>query len=488
MGAPDGYCKVYRLKSTGGEGYECCSSKKAKAFLADVVLKDTIHLPESELQRRLLSMFRGKSVCQELIHQAQAGLSLRCFVSRSILFACKRKASLLHGGDFQLREALFQRLITVVLNDDGETLLLIGDANISTHTPNANSCLAVNSNGEEKKTKYKPISLEVLESFNPDLKDSQSLGNWTYTVVYRHRDFKKVLSEKGSSHLTNWAILNRENVAPLKQLSVRSCHINKAFHAVYRRDRRQSKACGRCLDPTDEQLNEMVNLLNEKKISVSPEALLKELENLAKQLRRIESPEMVPFFPTDPETGAQREHPDLPVVDPNRADLQEQSEMSSFLRENLIVALEQAIQLGIRDRLNELNSSRRQQHAHKYIPGLRLMYCEGLTQQEIATDKLAGFANKSQVAKVLEPMKLISQIRFRTLEKLLDMILVRAEKMGLTSLPPQENYLSSLVRHLEKYVDDKIFTDAISELRAGGANHALNSVYASYLCRYIQNH
>jgi hypothetical protein len=90
------------------------------------------------------------------------------------------------------------------------------------------------------------------------------------------------------------------------------------------------------------------------------------------------------------------------------------------------------------------------------------------------------------VARVLAPKDLINQVRFRTLEKLLDIILAKANEMGLTAIPPRPDYLSNLMRQLEVLVDSEIFDEARQELQNPGKDRSFDSLYATELRLFLQ--
>jgi len=482
---------MYRLPRTGRQGYERWVSQSAKNFLAtcpdlDGVITASKTTDES-VQTILMSLFQEEHPKngQELQRKANAGLTLRCYVSQPILRACRERACAFGGGQ------VFNELINRVLNDDGETLVVLDNAS-------REHCI-LNRRGNLENTQYKFVTVEILNAYDHKSSARLSLQNWAYFYTRRHAQVKEVLTEVGFHSLSDWALLNRARSPHLEILPEKSRHLIQVFHSVYRRDRRQTKPNDdqtkgtntggrRCPDPSKSQLEEMLNQLQEKKIMFANTAILMdELHQVAAELRQIDiwtrrkAPiaETLEFY--DPDTGTTNLRPDLPNAETNDLEDVENVEMLAFIRQQLDDALEQSIEQGIDDKIRTLSKSRRAKLAPKYIPGLKLYYCKGQSTREIANT--LGIP-QSQVSRVLSPAELLNQIRFRTTEKLLDMILVRSYELGLTDIPPKPNYLSTLVSQLEVFVDEEVFNLASTELRSG-KKEAFISRYSKFLCHYL---
>lgn len=74
----------------------------------------------------------------------------------------------------------------------------------------------------------------------------------------QHPEIRAFLAEFGFQHLTDWALLNRARKSQFEQLVPADQCLLKAFHGVYRRDRRQqTKQRTKCQTPTEAQLLEM---------------------------------------------------------------------------------------------------------------------------------------------------------------------------------------------------------------------------------------
>lgn len=278
--------------------------------------------------------------------------------------------------------------------------------------------------------------------------------------------------------------------------SIRSCQVVDVFQSVYKRDKLKAQQQGNCSvtrkypEPTVKQLREMRSELEKKDIYISSSTeLLKELQKIAQNLQKMD----LLMSQDSSETENPEQHnseisrttipQDIPVAPANNPEIIEYESILNFLREKQNYALEYGVQQGIEDKLNHLQKSCHKIHASQFIPSLKLMYCDGASQDFIC-EKL-NFPNQSLVKSILAPKELAHQIRFRTIEKLLDLILVKAEELGLTSLAPMPNYLSNLMKNIELLVDQEIFEIAIQELQTQKKNCVLNSLYAQKLRQYL---
>jgi len=426
----------------------------------------------SAAQSLLLSQFRAHDPAAA-ISRAQAGLCLRCYVSDPILKACQKIASLFSGDKL----FTYQDLLPFVLNDDGQALILL-DAENATQ-------LKVDETGETQPASYKVFAVDVLRTYQRNSQASLSLDNWAFLQTKQHSELRNFLSEFGFQHLSDWALLNRVRVKQLEQLLERDRHLVEVFHAVYRRDRRKQQRVSRCTDPTDSQLKEMRELLQQRGVVIqSPSELLKALKQAAKQLRQLDIwQSREPLEIQNSETGNCELRVDLPVDACNQLDTEEQ-EFLEFLHQQLTLALETSIQQSIQTQIAQLEKSKRYAgFAACFIPGLCLYYCEGLSLRDIGPQ--LGMSSWDQTRRILNPGELLSNVRRLTVEKLLEPILAKAQSHGLASMPPEPSYLKTLSEQIEAFVDAEIFAEAASEIKAG-KNRLMDSVYAQQLKQYIK--
>lgn len=463
------YWKIYRISTSQKVGYEYCLVAPAQEFL-----KQIRNLSPTNTQAVLLSYFAGKDSAVDATTRAEAGLCLRSYVSEPILRACQKIDSLFSGDHFT-----YQELLTYVLNDDGETLVIVDE--------DGKTQLIVNNNGKTRTTDYKFFSVRILQTFNADLKSRMSLDNWAYLQTTQNPELKDYLAEHGFKHLSDWALLNRVKAKQFERLSERDRHLVEVFHAVYRRDRLQknSRRLRKCPEPSSEQLQEMLNDLRKRNVIInSTVELMNELKQLVKQLRHYDIWSCrEPLEVHDPNTGGYAFRTDLPAHNLNEVDIEEQ-EILDFLRDQLTLSLKHAIDQEIGDRINFLKKSKNYAvFAEQFLPGLQLYYCQSLSLKDIAPE--LGMTSWDQTRRVLNPGELLSKVRTTTVKRLLENVLKKAEEKHLTKNPPEPDYLKTLAEYIEAFADDEIFREAAEEIRVG-KNRSMNSFYALQIRKYIE--
>ena len=471
MSASSKYWTIWRMSLASTKvGYKYSLLPKAREFFQQQVANSQVE----DTQTALLSYFHAKKTTVDTT-AAEAGLCLRCYISESILKACK-KIDFLFGSE---KHFDYQDLLPYVLNDDGETLVVLGN--------DRNTHLILDHNGETHTATYKFFSVRVLQTFKTDSQHRMSLDNWTYLQTKQNPELKDFLSEFGFKHLSDWALLNRDKPKHFERLSVRDRHLLEVFHAVYRRDRLQQhqKGARRCPDPTKIQLQEMQRRLLDLDIIIhSTTELMREIKQVATQLRHYDIwSYREPLEIEDRDTGNYTHRPDLPTDSLNEVDLEEQ-EFVDLFHQQLKVALDIAIKSEIRAMITKLEKSKNYApFAQKLIPGLQLYYCEQLSLRDI-TPKL-GMTSWDQTRRILNPGELLNKVRASTVEQLLDSILKKAIEKGFTKMPPEPEYLETLLVQIETFCDREIFTEAAEEIRAG-KNRSLDSFYADQLRLYFQ--
>jgi hypothetical protein len=483
MSASSRYWKICRISLRSETiGYEYCLVPTAQEFLKQQFLEKEdsshpSHPQNGEIQAALNSYFYAKNPAVDATSRALAGLCLRCDVSYPILKACQKIDSLF-GEE---KSFTYRDLLPFVLNDDGKTLIIL-DSDRKTQ-------LVLDDLGEAKTTPYKFFTVEVLRTFKPNLQSSMSLDNWAYLQTKQNQELKDFLSEFGFKHRSDWALLNRARSKQLERLSVRSRHLLEVFHAVYRRDRLgpRQKRVGKCPDPCFAQLEEMLTCLQKRDVVInSTVELMKELKQVATELRQYDIwSYREPLEIYDPDTGSDVPRPDLPYDSLNELDV-EQRDFLEFLHQQLKLALAGAIEQEIRDRITKLEKSKRYApFAQQFIPGLQLYYCQSLSLKEIVPS--LGMTSWDQARRVLNPGDLLDKVRELTVQQFLDKTLEKAQDLGLTKIPPEPDYLKTLVEQIEAFVDVEVFKEAAEEIRAG-KNRSMNSLYAQQLRLYFEQH
>lgn len=430
------------------------------------------------IQVLLLSWFRPQLSAIDVWQRLQSGFCLRCYVSDYILKACIDLQRQFGAGN----KFTYQELLPFVLNDDGKLQVILDDRDQ----------VLIDDRGKLQLSSYKIFAVEIIKRFNLTSTVRLSLAKWAYYQTRQNSEIKDFLWQQGLRLLSDWALLNKARVKQLEWSRDRA--ILETFHTVYRRDRRlaahnRSKICP---DPTNGQMQEMLAILAAKNIRIdSSTELMKELKKLGQLVRQSDirssqsSAMEVPLEFADPESGnyITIDLPDSSSA-PNLEEI-EQEELQLFLDRQLLECLNRGIEQGISDRINDLRQRPRYAAlAVKIKPGFRL-YCQGKSQTEIAT--FLGMTSQSQVSRVLEPKDLLSKVRFRTVEKLLEIILDKARELGLISIAPQPDYLDNLIHQIEAFVDEKVFHLAAAEIASGQKNRPMDSLYAQQLRYYLDS-
>ncbi|MEB3279315.1 MAG: hypothetical protein VKK42_10395 [Lyngbya sp.] len=475
MGVLSRYWKMFRIHPASEKvGYQTDGITLAQEFLEQQLIKAE-HSPSSKesFEDILLSYFKAQNPQLNLQTRALAGLCLRCAVSEPILRACQRIERLFGGG----KSFTYRDLLPFVLNDDGHHLIVLDE--------DQKNQLILLDDGSLQPNPYAFFSVEILQSFQADYPTNMSLKNWVYFKTKQHPDLKNFLSDYGFKKITDWALLNRTRSRQLEQLSTRDRLLVEAFHGVYRRDRRQqAKGAKKCPDPSYEQLQEMIGKLQDSEVIISSEAqLLKDLKQVAKQLRQYEvwsTRQPLEVYNSEKEQYEIRSDIQQEYEPPVEI---EQQEIVDFLHQQLRAILSGAIQKEVQQKIEKLKKSRKYaDKASEFLPGLRLYYVEGMSLKEIAP--LLGMTSWDQTRRILNPGELLSKVRTVTVQNLLEKVLTKAHKMGLTSLPPKPDYLNAVIQAVEAFADQEVFRAATEEMRTG-KNRSFKSVYAQHLRAYL---
>ena len=93
----------------------------------------------------------------------------------------------------------------------------------------------------------------------------------------------------------------------------------------------------------------------------------------------------------------------------------------------------------------------------------------------------------AQARRVLNPGDLLNKVRAACVEQVLDKTLEKARDKGLTKIPPEPDYLKTLLEQIKDFVDEEVFSEAVEEIQAG-KNREMNSLYAQQLRLYFEQH
>jgi len=410
-------------------GYQHCAMPPAQEFIRHH-LADS---PEKAIQSALLAHFYAKSATVTDQIQALAGLCLRCYVSASILKAC-HTLDHLFGSD---KSFTYRDLLPFVLNDDGKKFVILDR--------DRKAQLVVEADEFLQTATYPLFSVEVLRTFKFEAKTNLSLDNWAFLQTKQNSELKYFLADFGFRHLSDWALLNRARSHQLERLSASDSQLVNVFHCVYRRDRRQqASGSKRCPDPSTEQLQEMMTRLRSQNITFSSSnELMQALKRVSAQLRQYDIwSHRVPLEIQDPDTGQDTLRADLPNINTDELDF-EQQELLMFFHQQLELALNTAIAKELGDRITALEGSKKYApFASKFIPGLRLYYVQNLSLKEIAPQ--LGMSSWDQARRILNPGDLLNKVRSLTVQQVLDRVLEQAQKKGFAQTPPEPSCFEGL--------------------------------------------
>jgi len=426
--------------------------------------KDVSSTLESDvdIQRSLMEIAIGNS---ERPENQVAILCLRCFISHQIEQNCRQLES--KFGKFYgfTRYDLF----AFVLDDDGKTPFSIREPTISK---------------PERTNLYLPLAGKILQSFDPD---RSQLSTWVTRLVKSHHELERFLLERGLCMLSDWALLNDTQPQKLQrvlglyyQLTDREVMqaqtLLTCYHAVYRRDRLQHRQKGMCPPPTDTQLEEISQLVQQQLgLTHSPKLLRRQLEGLANRLReyRIATRGGSP-------SGQSLDQPDAPpLADTTPTDaLNEPDERSTFLqfyRQQLLTGLETAFAQIVSDRIRTQKPDKSQM----FLQALQLFHCQGASMTAIA--EVIGLQAQYQVTRLLKLKEFRADVRHYLLQHLKQIIKDKA--LDYTS----PNQLDQLDNRLEVALSEQIDT-VIQQDQATAKtpkNYAVTSLFARILCQYL---
>ncbi|NEP89157.1 MAG: hypothetical protein F6K18_21290 [Okeania sp. SIO2C2] len=400
-------------------------------------LKEVSSQDDRKIQATLLSHFLSQNSASSKECSITAGLSLRCYISHGIVHACQKLAQ--QFGDRYGFSHL--DLLYLVLTDDGKI------KNFQEVSENSQSS-------------YPYFWAHILRTFNPD---KAGLWNWTYLLTRRHPELTRTLwVEFGLSLTTPWGKLNEIKRYQMETLSPQERDVVEAFHGVYRRDRREQGARGKCPEPSESQLQEMRDRLCQRRIIYnSSDELLEQLKTIAKFLQ-----EQI-FNPTE-------------ISPPSNASAME----LEFLDEHRDRAIMDAIEGVLYQRLQKLQKSAwYSEFAPHFLPSLRLIYCEKKSQSEVA--KQLNMNNQSQVSRILKLKQLLKQIREQVMEQLLQILLNQAElNSNQGVLDP--NAFDSLIELLSRYLDETVFLEAAKEISTAKKYQEMTSLFAQKMRYYLE--
>ena len=187
----------------------------------------------------------------------------------------------------------------------------------------------------------------------------------------------------------------------------------------------------------------------------------------------------------EPESGSYTARRDLPTNDSNDAIAFEEAELLNFIRDSLQQTLVDAIKQATSLRIAKLTKSQKYRpFADKFITGLELYYCQGMSLKEITP--VLEFGNWDRARRVLNPGEFLNSVRTQTVGKLLEIILEKIKELGLSDLSSNPDGLENLTTEIEAFADEAVFQAATAEIKVG-KNRNLKSLYAQQVRLYCQS-
>lgn len=427
------YWRFVRIGSSGG--YITEDVPFVSVFLqqfSELAAETTLETDEDRTtQRRLVAALKntqlGSSVC------FTAECALRCYISNHILRACTdlgNKFGSEHG--FTVND-----LLGFVLDDIDLT------RSIRSSQPDD----------------YEPFAAKILNTFDPE---ESSLSTWITILVRQQADLNRFMLEHGIFVQSDWAILNEKGPEHLRRILSqiyrlpdseidRACILLRSFHLIYRQQRRQKGAKGRCLPPTEEQLND---IRNKATLSCSTKEVMSQLLSIAAYLRQYQVAAKVGTPPGEsldrPEVLWQVEQAQI-AEGTSDDEEDEQAALLHHYREQLVLCLDQAIEQTIDQRLTSLR--RKPEKAEKYLPALNSYYCEKQKMTAIAVE--LGLKAQYEVTRLLEIDNFLARVRQHTLKCLRNSVLELAQEYAN---PDQLQHLDGKIEAILDEQLDRILT------------------------------
>lgn len=444
------YWLLVRVDSFG----KCRTEKveEVQAFFQEQFLEviEAEDLSERDIQRQLMQWLQ-----EDDSRRRMAELCLRCFISHQIKEMCwELEQKFGKNHDFTSRE-----LLPLVLDSNRSFYRQVND---------------------EVETKYQSLTTRILQTFDPE---KSNLSTWTTRMLKSDRSVKQFLLERGIEQVTDWMILSYMNPGRLKRVlsdfDQTSAEINQAlqlldsYHQIYRIQLMQHRKAGaksKYPDPTSEQLRQMAKQLSESR-TISPEQVLKELQNLAQLLRNERIRNRI---------GSSRSE----VLDSRRNTTysgNDESDRSDFLtgyHRQFDTCLAGSVKQVIQERFSYWRG-KKVQKAQNFLQALYLFHCQGVSMGEIAAQ--LGLKDQPRVSRLLSLKNLRSDIGRHTLLCLRDRVLELAK---FYANPEQ---LLELESRVQAVLNEEVSTtiEAAKKEASTGSTHVMNSKLAKTICEYL---
>ncbi|NEP45391.1 MAG: hypothetical protein F6K35_41700, partial [Okeania sp. SIO2H7] len=442
----------YFIRVDAAGGYKKQAIEEAKAFFLSQFPRENSfsELPDSNIQRQLVTLrLTGNKESKRL-----ADICLRCFISYQIKEIC-----------LQIERRFGER--GCFAGDDLFSLVLDDDLRI-------------------KNNSYQPLAVKILEAFDPE---KANLSTWTKKVVYRCQFLRNFLLQNGIFYQTSWSILNRLSIKELEKVLSGFGGVNqgeaeqfklilKSYHDVYRTRRRQQQKKGRCEEPTQEELQEIADLLP-REFNLSASKVLKKLQIIAENMRQ-DCVAKSGYLPKQELTNPDGES----YVDPLEqfADIGGRDRVEIDFQiaygERIFPCLERGIEGAIANRVNYLKR-RKKLNPQDFLKALELFY-RGTSMGEIAP--LVGLKGQPDVSRKLLKLK-----EFRADVKRLMLLELQKEVKHISEAFVSSKSLEAANQKIEEALDAEI-SEILAEAKSeslGKTSAKMNSYFAAAICQYF---
>ena len=455
-------CQLYQVRSNGRE-------YKKNLEIAEIWINDlysSSQLTIENIVNNLLDIFKNTRL-SNLTEKGKAGLCLRCYISEYIVSACKKRASLFSGS----QGVTYQSLLAFVLDDEGQYLIIID-------TDGKQKIVDTEGKKQSEIIENSIFTVEILKSYKHSLERKRSLKNWTYLKTQQNKQIVEFLSEFGFINSTDWGLLTRIKKYQLQELTKQEQLIIEVYGQVYKRDRKGKRS--KCQPPSDEQLQEMIGKLNIDTVK-KPDILLNQLKNIAQKYRKFSVSLDRSFLDQEADINSlEIPYYDVPIEEKFKE--KEGLYLSETINNNLVNILQSNVNELVENRINKLKKSKSYSpYAAQYINFLKAFYQEGKSQNQIA--KEIGI-RQEKLNRILSFKQLFQQVRQKTVEDLLNLILESLKEKNIISEAINNDYLINLTENIEQFVDQKIFIEAKAEMM-NSKNRTMNSFYAKTFIDYL---
>ncbi len=457
MGNALRYWKLVRID--GGGSRKILEIPTARSFLTQLFGELTDDVPDGDIQRQLMDLYRDSSSGSTLL----AERCLLCFLSGILEQGCLRLTRRF-GEKYNFH---CSELLRFVLDDDGK--------------------LSSASN-------YQCFSRQILQSFDAT---QGSLTAWANIKVKQHPELNQFLLERGVYLISDWAILNDTQPQQLQRI-LKDFHtlgeleiqlaqyLLQGYHTIYRVQRLQNirnKIRSKCLEATYQQLEDIaIYIKNQTGRLFDNETVRINLKKLANQLREYRIYVRGGYVPTDSLDMSFTDNNSLldNVTAPTRENdetSKEKSEFLDFYRHQFQVSLQSALAQVTEAKVRKLQ--KKGDKGRIFLTALELSQCQKLAMNEIAEQ--LGMRAQYTVTKLLKLKELRTDVQQEMLIILKDSLKEQAKKYAdietLNKLDEQLTiFLSSEI--------SKIIENAESQSRTA-KNYLKTDIFAERLCEYL---